>query len=229
MNVTKNSNFVELPIMPGDALPDPAAQFPVAEFPRIGFLKNLVHSPLIEVGEYSYYDDPEGPECFEEKCVLHHYDFVGDRLVIGRFCALATGVQFIMNGANHALGGFSTFPFGIFPGAWRDGFDPALYATGYRGDTNVGNDVWIGMEATILPGVTIGDGAVVAAKSVVTKEVPPYAIVAGNPARVVKMRFPAATVERLLAIAWWNWPVDKVTRNIAAITGADITALETAQ
>ncbi|WOS64584.1 CatB-related O-acetyltransferase [Sinorhizobium fredii GR64] len=215
--------------MPGDALPDPDAQFPVAEFPRIGFLKNLVRSPLIEVGEYSYYDDPEGPECFEEKCVLHHYDFVGDRLVIGRFCALAAGVQFIMNGANHALGGFSTFPFGIFPGAWRDGFDPALYATGYRGDTNVGNDVWIGMEATILPGVTIGDGAVVAAKSVVTKEVPPYAIVAGNPARVVKMRFPAAAVERLLAIAWWNWPVDKVTRNIAAITGADIAAFETAQ
>lgn len=211
------------------SLPDPGAKLPVSEFPRIGFLKNLVRSPLIEVGEYSYYDDSDGPDCFEEKCVLYHYDFVGDRLVIGRFCALATGVQFIMNGANHALGGFSTFPFGIFPGAWREGFDPAGYAKGYRGDTIVGNDVWIGVEATTLPGVTIGDGAIVAAKSVVTKDVPPYAIVAGNPARVVRMRFSATTVERLQAVAWWNWPVDKVTRNIAAITGADIAALENAE
>jgi virginiamycin A acetyltransferase len=219
---------VDLPMIPSHALPDPDAKFPVADFPRIGFLKNVVRSPLIEVGEYSYYDDPDGPERFEEKCVLYHYDFVGDRLLIGRFCALATGMQFVMNGANHALGGFSTFPFGIFPGAWREGFDPAVYATGHRGDTIVGNDVWIGMEATILPGVTIGDGAIVAAKSVVTRDVPAYAIVAGNPARVVRMRFAEATVERLLALAWWNWPIDKVTRNIAAITGADIEALENA-
>ncbi|ASY62348.1 Chloramphenicol acetyltransferase [Sinorhizobium sojae CCBAU 05684] len=208
--------------------PDSGAKFPITEFPRVGFLKNLVRSPMIEIGEYSYYDDPEGPECFEEKCVLYHYDFIGDRLVIGRFCALATGVQFVMNGANHALDGFSTFPFGIFPGAWREGFDAAAYATGHRGDTIVGNDVWIGMEATILPGVRIGDGAIIAAKSVVAKDVPPYAVVAGNPARVVRMRFPAGVVERLLAIAWWRWPIDKVTRNIAAITGADLEALEDA-
>ncbi|PDT85627.1 CatB-related O-acetyltransferase [Sinorhizobium sp. BJ1] len=214
--------------MPSHALPDPEAKFPVTEFPRIGFLKNIVRSPLVEVGDYSYYDDPDGPDRFEEKCVLYHYDFVGDRLVIGRFCAVATGVQFIMNGANHALGGFSTFPFGIFPGAWREGFDPAAYATGHRGDTTIGNAVWLGMEATVLPGVTIGDGAIVAAKSVVTKDVPAYAIVAGNPAKAVRTRFPASTVERLRAIAWWNWPVDKVTRNIAAIIGADIAALESA-
>ncbi|ASY55934.1 Chloramphenicol acetyltransferase [Sinorhizobium sp. CCBAU 05631] len=216
-------------MMPSHALPDPGAKFPVAEFLRIGFFRNLVRSPLIEAGEYSYYDDPEGPECFEEKCVLYYYDFVGDRLVIGRFCALATAVQFIMNGANHALSGFSTFPFGIFPGAWREGFDPSAYGTGHRGDTIVGNDAWLGREATVLPGVTIGDGAIVAAKSVVSKDVPPYAIVAGNPARVVRMRFPAEIVERLQAVAWWNWPADKVTRNIAAITGADIGALEIAE
>ncbi|MDW9669726.1 chloramphenicol acetyltransferase [Sinorhizobium meliloti] len=214
---------------PIHSAPDPGAAFPVAEFPRIGFLRNIVRSPLIEAGEFSYYDDPDGPERFEEKCVLYHYDFVGDRLVIGRFCALATGIQFIMNGASHATGGFSTFPFGIFPGAWRDGFDPDAYRTGYRGDTIVGNDVWIGMEATILPGVTIGDGAIVAAKAVVTKDVPPYALVAGNPARVVRLRFPDATIERLQAIAWWRWPIDKVTRNIAAITGADLDALEGAR
>lgn len=216
-------------IPPSHTAPDPGAKYPVAEFSRVGFLRNLVRSPLIEVGEYSYYDDPEGPDTFEEKCVLYHYDFIGDRLVIGRFCALATGVQFIMNGANHALEGFSTFPFGIFAGAWRAGLDPAVHATGYRGDTAVGNDVWIGMEATILPGVTIGDGAIVAAKSVVTKDVPPYAVVAGNPAKVVRMRFSAAVIERLLAIAWWQWPADKVTRNIAAISGADLKALEGAR
>lgn len=209
--------------------PDSGAKLPVPEFPRIGFLKNIVRSPLIEIGDFSYYDDPDGPERFEEKCVLYHYDFIGDRLVIGRFCALATGVQFIMNGANHALGGFSTFPFGIFPGAWRERFDPGGYASGYRGDTIIGNDVWIGMESTILPGVAIGDGAVVAAKAVVAKDVPPYAIVAGNPARGVKFRFSPATIERLQAIAWWDWPVDKVTRNIAAITGADLDALEAAE
>jgi virginiamycin A acetyltransferase len=220
---------MEQPMPSRHATPDPGAKHPIAEFPRVGFLRSLVRSPLIEVGEYSYYDDPEGPEKFEEKCVLYHYDFVGDRLVIGRFCALATSVQFIMNGANHALGGFSTFPFGIFPGAWREGFDPAAYATGYRGDTIVGNDVWIGMGATILPGITIGDGAIVAAKSVVTKNVPSYAVVAGNPAKVVRMRFPAAMIERLLAIAWWQWPIDRVTRNIAAITGADVEALEGAE
>ncbi|OHV72166.1 CatB-related O-acetyltransferase [Ensifer sp. LCM 4579] len=211
------------------AAPDSDAKFPIAEFPRVGFLKNLVDSPLIEVGEYSYYDDPEGPECFQKKCVLYHYDFIGDRLVIGRFCALATAVQFIMNGANHALDGFTTFPFGIFPGSWREASDPAAHATGHRGDTIVGNDVWIGMEATIMPGVRIGDGAIIAAKSVVTKDVPPYAVVAGNPARVVRMRFPAEIIERLLAISWWHWPLDKVTRNIAAITGADLKALEDAR
>lgn len=209
--------------------PNPGAKFPVAEFPRIGFLKNIVRSSLVDVGDFSYYDDPEGPEHFEEKCVLYHYDFIGDRLVIGRYCALATGVQFIMNGANHALGGFSTFPFSIFPGSWRDGFDQSAYASGYRGDTVVGNDVWIGTDATILPGNRIGNGAVVGTRSVVSKDVPPYAIVVGNPARVVRMRFPAETIDRLQAIAWWDWPVDKVTRNIAAITGADLHALECAQ
>lgn len=206
--------------------PDPASAHPVAAFPRIGFLKPIVRSPLIEVGDFSYYDDPDGPEHFEEKCVLYHYDFIGDRLRIGRFTAIATGAQFIMNGANHALGGISTYPFAIFPGAWRDAYDPAHYASGYKGDTTVGNDVWIGREATVLPGVTIGDGAVVAAKSVVSRDVPPYAIVAGNPARVVRRRFDEATVARLMAVAWWDWPVEKVTRNIALIADGDVAALE---
>ena len=208
--------------------PDSGAVTPVAAFPRIGFLKNIVRSPLISAGDFSYYDDPAGPEHFEEKCVLYHYDFIGDRLEIGRYCALAEGVTFVMNGANHSMQGFSTYPFGIFPGRWRDGFDPAGYASGYRGDTKVGNDVWIGTKATIMPGVTIGNGAIIGAHAVVAKDVPPYSVVAGNPGRVMKQRFGDDIVERLLAIAWWNWPVDKVTRHIGAITGAYIEALEKA-
>lgn len=209
--------------------PDAGAVTPVTAFPQIGFLKNIVRSPLITAGDFSYYDDPDGPEHFEEKCVLYHFDFIGDRLQIGRYCALAQGVAFIMNGANHAMQGFSTYPFGIFPGAWRDGFDPAAYASGYRGDTTVGNDVWIGTKVTILPGVTIGDGAIIGAHAVVASDVPPYSVLAGNPGRVAKQRFSDDVVKRLLAIAWWNWPVDKVTRHIAAITGADIEALESAE
>ncbi len=208
--------------------PDPLDPHPMPGFPRVGFLKPLATAPNVEIGDYTYYDDPAGPEHFLEKCVLYHYDFVGDRLVIGRFCALAEGVTFIMNGANHATGGFSTYPFNIFGKGWEIGFDPQSWADELRGDTVVGNDVWIGMQATILPGVTIGDGAIVAAKAVVSADVPPYAVVAGNPARVVKMRFDAATVARLRAVAWWSWPVERISRHLDAIRGADIDRLEAA-
>ncbi|RCS24785.1 antibiotic acetyltransferase [Phyllobacterium salinisoli] len=208
--------------------PDPDTIHPLPGHTRCAFIKNIVTRPTIVAGDYSYYDDPDGPERFEEHCVLYHYDFIGDRLVIGRFCAIAANAKFIMNGANHPMDGFSTFPFGIFGGEWQDRFDMEKFGRAFRGDTVVGHDVWIGMEATIMPGVTIGDGAVVATRSVVSRDVPPYAIVAGNPARVVKMRFDEATILRLLDIAWWNWPVDKITRNIDAIGGADITGLEQA-
>jgi virginiamycin A acetyltransferase len=208
--------------------PDPLDPHPMVGFPRVGFLKPLVDSANVEIGDYTYYDDPAGPEHFLEKCVLYHYDFVGDRLSIGRFCALAEGVTFIMNGANHAAGGFSTYPFNIFGKGWETGFDPQSWADENRGDTTVGNDVWIGMQATILPGVTIGDGAIVAAKAVVSADVPPYSVVAGNPARVVRMRFDEATVARLLAVAWWNWPVERLSRHLDAIRGADIDRLEAA-
>lgn len=209
--------------------PDPETPHPLPHHPRVGFLKPVVTVPNIEVGEFSYYDDPDGPEHFVERCVLHHYDFLGDRLIIGRFCALATGVQFIMNGANHVTSAISTFPFNIFGNGWEKGFDPESYKAGLRGNTVIGNDVWIGMEATIMPGVNIGDGAIIAAKAVVTRDVPAYAIAAGNPARIVKMRFDEEAVTRLLAIAWWNWPVDKLTRNLDALRGLDIDRLEQAK
>ncbi len=208
--------------------PHPEIKHPIPMHPRVGFLKPLVSAPNVEIGDFTYYDDPAGPDRFIERCVLHHYDFIGDRLVIGRFCAIAEGARFIMNGANHALGGFSTYPFNIFGHGWEKGFDEQVWRDQVRGDTIVGNDVWIGMEALIMPGVNIGDGAIVAARSVVTHDVPPYAIVAGNAAEIVKMRFDADTVRRLLAVAWWDWPVDRITRNLDAIRGADIGRLEAA-
>lgn len=209
--------------------PDPAALHPVAAHRRIVFLKSVVSNPLIEIGDYTYYDDPEGAESFEAKCVTHHYPFIGDRLFIGRFCALATGVTFVMNGANHAMTGFSTYPFNIFGNGWDEGFDPATIEAGIKGDTRVGNDVWIGGEAMILPGVSIGDGAIVATRSVVSGDVPPYAIVAGNPARIVRRRFDDTTIARLVEIAWWDWPIDKITRNLSAIRGADLSRLDPAR
>lgn len=208
--------------------PKPEIKHPIPMHPRVGFLKPLVTAENIEVGEFTYYDDPDGPDKFQEKCVLHHYPFIGDRLVIGKFCAIAEGARFIMNGANHAMSGFSTYPFNIFGHGWEKGFDPATWQKEIRGDTVIGNDVWIGMDAVILPGISIGDGAVVAAKAVVTHDVPPYAIAAGNPAKVVKTRFDKRTVTKLLEVAWWNWPVDKIGRNLNAIRGADIKALEAA-
>lgn len=208
--------------------PNPGIKHPIPLHPRVGFLKPLVTAENIEIGDFTYYDDPDGPDLFQEKCVLHHYPFIGDRLIIGKFCAIAEGARFIMNGANHAMSGFSTYPFNIFGHGWEEGFDPATWSKELRGDTVLGHDVWVGMEAVILPGVSIGHGAIVAAKSVVTHDVPPYAIVAGNPAKVVRMRFEKWTVDRLLAVAWWDWPVDKITRNLNAIRGSDITALEAA-
>lgn len=213
---------------PSRTLPDPTVRHPVADHARVVLLKSIVDAPNVEVGDFSYYDDPQEPERFLEKCVLHHYDFMGDRLVIGRYVAIAAGVQFIMNGANHAMTGFSSFPFQIFGGAWQDAFDPATIFDHLKGDTVVGHDVWLGHEAAIMPGVTIGSGAIVAARSVVARDVPPFAVVAGNPARVVRMRFSDDVIADLLAIAWWNWPVEQVTTHLKAIMSADIAALRLA-
>jgi len=201
--------------------PSPDAIHPMQGFPQVCFIKNTVKNPDIVIGDYTYYDDPAGAEDFERN-VLYH--FRGDRLVIGRFCAIARGVKFIMNGANHFLGGFSTYPFYVFGNGWESSA-PAAGTLPDKGDTVVGNDVWLGYEALVMPGVRIGDGAIVASRSVVVSDVPPYTIVGGNPARVLKQRFPDETVTALREIAWWNWPVEKITRNLQHIVGADIEAL----
>ncbi|MDW3713148.1 MULTISPECIES: Vat family streptogramin A O-acetyltransferase [unclassified Pseudomonas] len=204
--------------------PDPRNPHPMAGFPQVCFIRNTVSNPQIEIGEYTYYDDPDDSENFERN-VLYLYPFIGDRLVIGRFCAIARGVKFIMNGANHKLSGFSTYPFQIFGGGWERHM-PELSEFPNKGDTRIGNDVWIGYEALIMPGVTIGDGAIISSRSVVTRDVPPYTVVGGNPAEPLKQRFPDAVVERLLAIAWWDWPVETISRHMAAIMAADLDALE---
>jgi virginiamycin A acetyltransferase len=202
---------------------------PLEAAERVGFLKPLVHAENVEIGAYTYYDDPDGPQHFYEKCVLYHYPFIGDWLRIGKFCALAHGVRFIMNGANHAMSGFSTYPFNIFGGGWEQGFDIADWTKELRGDTVVGHDVWMGASVTVMPGVRIGSGAIVATESVVVSDVPAYAIVGGNPAKLIKMRFDDATVQRLLDIAWWDWPADKIGRNLDALRRSDLSALERAK
>ena len=203
--------------------PSPQTTHPMAGFPQVCFIKNTVTNPAIIIGDYTYYDDPDDSENFERN-VLYHYPFIGDRLIIGKFCALARGVKFIMNGANHKMSGISTYPFAIFGNGWEAAM-PQPGELPFKGDTVIGNDVWIGYDCLIMPGVRIGDGAIIAARSVVTADVPAYTVVGGNPARRIKDRFAPAVVDRLLALAWWDWPIEKITRHLATIVAGDIDAL----
>ncbi|WP_182057750.1 Vat family streptogramin A O-acetyltransferase [Pantoea sp. ME81] len=203
--------------------PDPSNTHPMEGFPQVCFIKNTIKNPNIIVGDFTYYDDPEDSENFERN-VLYHFPFIGDKLIIGKFCAIAKGVQFIMNGANHKLSGFSTFPFYIFGNGWENAM-PQAGDLPYKGDTVIGNDVWIGFDALIMPGVKIGNGAIISSRSVVTSDVPAYTIAGGNPAKIIKKRFPEETIATLEKLAWWNWPVEKITKNITAIMSDDIEKL----
>ncbi len=204
-------------------IPDPLERHPIPGWHGTAYLRAIVNDPRIEVGDFSYYDDSRGPEHFTARCVRYHFDFVGDRLIIGKFVAIAQGAQFIMNGANHPMGGFSTFPFGTL--GFVPGEPHGIEGDPPRGDTAIGNDVWIGREAVIMPGVNVGDGAIIGAHAVVSRQVPPYAVVVGNPARVVRHRFDDETISALLAIRWWDWPVEHIMRNVAVIRSADLAAL----
>lgn len=206
--------------------PDPSNPHPMDGFPQVCFIKNTVSNPNIEIGDYTYYDDPIDSENFERN-VLYHFPFIGDKLIIGKFCALARGVKFIMNGANHKLSGISTYPFQIFGNGWERVM-PQEGELPYKGDTVIGHDVWIGYEALIMPGVNIGNGAIISSRSVVVADVPPYTIVGGNPAQVLKPRFDAQTIKRLQSIAWWDWPIDRISAHLEKIVNADIDALEAA-
>tara|TARA_B100000609_G_scaffold199467_2_gene203174 strand:+ start:9776 stop:10456 length:681 start_codon:yes stop_codon:yes gene_type:complete len=203
--------------------PDPQNKHPMDGFPQVCFIKNTVDAPNITIGDYTYYDDPEDSEDFVRN-VLYHFPFIGDQLVIGKFCAIARGVRFIMNGANHKLSGISTYPFQIFGGGWEKVM-PKEGELPYKGDTVIGNDVWIGYEALIMPGVRIGNGAIISSRSVVVSDVPAYAVVGGNPAKVIKKRFSDEEIAMLEESAWWDWPIEKVTEHLDIIVSGDVEAL----
>lgn len=206
--------------------PNPNTIYPLEGYDKLVFLKPFVKASNIIVGDYTYFDDRKnGPENFEEYNVLYNYDFTKVKLVFGKFCAIAAETRFIMTG-DHKLDGFSTFPFPIFQNGWEGVYSIVDLPT--KGDIIVGNDVWFGYDSLIKGGVTIGDGAIIASRAVVVKDVPAYSIVAGNPAKVVKMRFDEKIIERLLKISWWDWPVEKINQNLSLISGADIDKLEEA-
>ncbi|WP_144795870.1 CatB-related O-acetyltransferase [Microbacterium paludicola] len=208
------------------SIPDPDQPTPTsrADLTNVIFLKNAIESPLIDVGDFTYYDDEGFRPPFEQANVKYLHG--PQRLVLGRFTAIAPGATFLMPGGNHPMIGPSTYPFTMFGGAWQQATLEAFLAIEQPGDTVVGNDVWIGRDATVLPGVTIGDGAIIGAHSVVTRDVHPYEVVAGNPARPVRMRFDAHDVERLLAVRWWDWPVEKITEYAAVIMAGSPQELE---
>lgn len=189
-------------------------------------LNQVIDHPNIEVGDYTYYSDFEPVEDYAARIAPYIYPGSPERLVIGKFVQVAHGVKFITSSANHPMRGFSTYPFAVFNPETMGAY--AGEVAGY-GDTVVGNDVWLGYGATVLPGVTIGDGAIVGAKAVVSRDVPSYAIVAGNPARVVRSRFDGETVERLLKLRWWDWPIEEIERKRAAIEAADASLLDSGE
>lgn len=201
-------------------------------YPRTGdtqtiYLKYAVTAPGITVGAYTMYNDfVHDPRDFQKNNVLYHYPVNHDRLIIGKFCSIACGARFLFTSANHAMGSLSTYPFPLFFEEW--GLDKARVADAWdnRGDIVIGSDVWIGYEAVILSGVSIGDGAVVGARAVVTRDVPPYTIVGGVPARPIRKRFSEDVIARLLAIRWWDWPEESIRRSIPAIQNGRVGELE---
>jgi virginiamycin A acetyltransferase len=203
--------------------PDKDIKFPLENIDRLCFLKNIIRNPNIIVGDYTYYDDFENVENFERN-VKYHFDFVGDKLIIGKFCMIASDVKFIMNGGNHLTNAVTTYPFSIFGHGWENAMNGKEHP--YKGDTIIGNDVWIGYNATIMPGVTIGDGAIIATNSTVVKDVEPYTIVGGNPASEIKKRFTEDITDRLLRLKWWDWDIEKITRNVRNLTDLDVGKLE---
>lgn len=204
--------------------PDPNAIYPNPNIKSVCFIKNIITRPNISVGNYTYYDNPDGPEDFESH-VTHHYEFLGDKLIIGKFCAIARGIEFVMNGANHRMNSVTTYPFNIMGGGWEK-CTPTLDELPFKGDTVIGNDVWIGQDVTVMPGVHIGDGAVIAARSVATRYVPPYTIAGGNPCRVIRKRFNDELTAYLLALKWWDWSAGKIFENLEALCSADLDAIK---
>ena len=201
--------------------PNPNEAFPNPKIPSLCLIKNVVKNPNIIVGDYTYYEDVDGADQFE-KHVTHHYDFIGDKLIIGKFCAIAKGVEFVMNGANHRMGCVTTYPFYIIGKDWGSAIAPVKDELPLKGDTIVGNDVWIGQNVTIMPGVHIGDGAIIGTNSVVARDIPPYAIAVGNPCKVVRMRFDDELIDLLLQFKWWDKDIEEIENLMPILTCSDL-------
>lgn len=193
---------------------------------QIVYLKNVVKNPNIIVGDYTIYNDfVNDPRDFEKNNVLYHYPINKDKLIIGKFCSIACGTKFMFTSGNHSLKSLSTYTFPIFFDEWNLDAKNITSAWDNKGDIVIGNDVWIGYEAVIMPGVKIGDGAIVGTRAVVTKDVPPYTIVGGVPARPIRKRFDDETIEKLLKIKWWDWDKEKIEKNISVIQSGEIDKL----
>jgi len=201
--------------------PNPNSKYPIPGNMNVQFIRNTITKSNIIVGDYSYYNALNG-ESFEDQ-VLYHYEVIGTKLVIGKFCSIAPEVRFMMDGGNHRMDG-STYPFNIFGNGWER-HTPSLDQLPIKGDTVVGNDVWIGRRATIMPGVRIGDGAIISAEAVVVKDVDPYTVVGGNPAREINQRYPEEIIQELLAIRWWDFDIDLISPYIDAIVSGDMVTL----
>jgi virginiamycin A acetyltransferase len=205
--------------------PNPETHYPMCHVGnvknKVVFLKNFIKSPNIIVGDYTYYHHKDGGERFEKENVLYHEPIIGDKLVIGKFTQIAMDAKFIMNASTHQMDGISTYPFMPFGGAF------ANYTPNFplKGDTIIGNDVWIGYDACIMPGLSIGDGAIIGTRALVTKDVEPYTIIGGNPGKVIRKRFDDQTIAKLLEIKWWDWPIERIVSNLDAITGSNIDKL----
>ena len=190
------------------------------------YLKDIITNPNIIVGEYTMYNDfVSDPTQFEKNNVLYHYPVNKDRLIIGRFCSVACGAKFLFTSANHTFKSLSTYPFPIFFEEWNLDKNDVKSAWDNKGDIVIGNDVWIGYEAVILSGVHIGDGAIIGTRAVVTRDIPPYTVVGGIPAKEIKKRFDEETINKLQQIQWWNWPFDRIRQFLPYITNGEVAKL----
>lgn len=202
-------------------IPDPNLIFP-NEYKTSCFIKNVITAPNIHVGDYTYYDDAADPTGFERNNVLFNYPEFGDKLIIGKFCSIASGTKFIMGPANHRISSISTYPFNVFGGIWSERTPEHLSQLPFKGDIIVGNDVWFGRECVIMPGVKIGDGSIIAAGSVVTKDVDPYSVVGGNPACFIKKRFGDELIDLLLCLKWWDFEPEKLADFLPLLCDPDL-------
>jgi len=207
-------------------IPDRKIIYPRTGDTQIVYLQNVIENPNIEVGDFTIYNDfLHDPRDFQKNNVLYHYPVNKDRLIIGKFCSIACGAKFLMNSANHTLHSLSTYTFPLFDEQWNQGMKPTE-SWDNKGDIVIGNDVWIGFEAVVLAGVTIGDGAIIGTRAVVTKDIPPYTIVGGIPARPIRKRFSDEDIASLLALGWWNWPAEKISASIKDIQSGNIESLK---